>query len=91
MNAPYREEFRTVDDFLIAVVRAGISPHETDRRLRWATAAGANEGIPAEGGFGVPEDFALDLIEGVEEFASIYPLTDRQPMCVLKTSSVLIW
>jgi HK97 family phage major capsid protein len=80
MNAPiYAKDFATADEFLIAVVRAGLNqPH--DPRLRWSAAAGANESVPAEGGFLVQQDFALELIEAVEAFSTILRDTNRQPM-----------
>jgi HK97 family phage major capsid protein len=79
--AEYREEFATFDEFLIAVMRAGprLSAY-VDPRLRWANATGAEEVVPSDGGFLVPSDFTLGLLNGVETFATIYPDTDRQPI-----------
>jgi HK97 family phage major capsid protein len=83
MNAPiYREEFNSFEQFLRAVVAAGVHQGQpTDPRLRFAAPAGANEIIPSEGGFAVvPNDFAMDLLQRVENAATLYPLVDRQPI-----------
>lgn len=77
----YRDEFETAEEFLAAVVAAGGRPSaRADQRLRWASITGAGEIIPSDGGYAVPPDFALELIAGVEEFATVYPETDRQPV-----------
>jgi len=76
----YSEQFDSLGQFLLAVARAGMSPNDMDNRLRWSSAAGANESFPAEGGFAVPEDWASDLIAGVEDQSVLFALTDRQPI-----------
>ena len=53
-GAPPRSTFRSTDEFF-QIIHAGMS----DPRLY----AGMNEGVPAEGGFAVPEEFASQLLD----------------------------
>ena len=79
MTTPYSEPM-SGEEFLVAVAGAAMQGGQRDPRLRWSSAAGANEAIPSEGGFGAPTEVALDLLEGIEEYATLYPLVDRQPI-----------
>lgn len=79
MPATYREDFEGFGEFLGAVARAGDrAGANCDPRLRYAAITGLGEVIPSDGGFAVPSDFALALLDGVEQHATMYPATTRQ-------------
>lgn len=80
MNAPYAPPL-SFEETIVAVAQAGISGRGHPQ-LRWAAASGANEGIPAEGGFAVSGDTSQELIEGIDEWSTLYKETDRQPITV---------
>jgi HK97 family phage major capsid protein len=58
--------FKTAGEFFTAVKRAGTSPAETDKRLfSLKAAAGANEAVPSDGGFLVPQATASGILENM--------------------------
>jgi HK97 family phage major capsid protein len=81
MRADVQEQFDNFDSFLAAVVQYGASNGMAhDRRLVWASASGANESFPSEGGFLVPSDFAIELWERAYNTGILLSLCDRQPI-----------
>src|SRR5262245_52605480 len=81
MTAPYREEFATFEEFIVAVAQAAHSNGQhRDPRLFWSSALGSNEITPSEGGFLVQRDFTAELLAGVEAKSTVYPLTRRIPV-----------
>lgn len=74
--------FPTLGHQLLAIRNAGIPGGRVDERLHQiqASATGANETIPSEGGFAVQKDFNDVLLQGMMSQAVIAPLCRKSPI-----------
>ena len=74
--------FKSLGQYLTAVMQAGQNPHATDQRLLdiQAAALGLNEGVPSAGGFLVQTDFAAELLRAVYATGVLPGRTDRRPV-----------
>jgi len=73
--------FATFGDFLVACVRAERSSGRlVDPRLIQASASGASEAVPSDGGFLVQKDFSAELILRVYESGQIASRVRRIPI-----------
>ena len=85
----YRDEFKSLPDFLAAVVMAAPDGYDVrDQRLVWAAATGLNEAIPSEGAFLVPDEMATDLWQTVYDTGHLLGLCSRQPVTVGKSLEI---
>lgn len=58
--------FKSAGEFFSAVKHSAYHPYATDKRLvAMKAAAGANEGVPADGGYLVPKDIASDIYKAM--------------------------
>jgi HK97 family phage major capsid protein len=77
------KQFSDLGTFLQATVQFGINgSHQLDPRLKMEAVAGLNEGIPSEGGFAVPDQFAQQLWSKVYDTGRILSRCERQPITV---------
>lgn len=80
-NGKYRP-FRSFGEQLLAVYRSVKSPHQTDRRLLELdkrAVAGMSEGVGADGGFLLQDDYSTDLMTNAVKTGLIAPLCRRFP------------
>lgn len=70
--------FKDFGQFLRAVAVAAISPHRTDKRLKWgddnqqlAVATGMSESVPSDGGFLVQFDFITEILRRMYSIGAI--------------------
>lgn len=75
--------FKNFGSFLVATAEAakrGDLTGQTDKRLAYGKAAGANETIPSEGGFLVQEDFSYALLKLAHETGAIMSRVTEIPI-----------
>lgn len=73
--------FASLGEFLMATVRASRSEGRLiDQRLIQASASGASESVPSDGGFLVQKDFASELLQKVYESGQIASRVRRIPI-----------
>lgn len=75
--------FPTFGTFLKAVAdvsKAGDVMGQSDKRLVYGKAAGANETVPSEGGFLVQEDFSYQLLQLAHEMGAIMSRVTEIPL-----------
>lgn len=70
--------FRSLGDFLGSVIRSARE-HRVDPRLM-VRASGMSEGVPADGGFAVPPEFADGILTNVWQTGEVLKRVDRRPM-----------
>lgn len=84
-----RDSFQNLADYLVAVATAADAPSRADPRLAgtWtprpsfhAAASGANEAVPSDGGFAVPDEFMADLWNATYDSGRLLALCDVLPM-----------
>lgn len=74
--------FRSLGEQLLAVYRSSKNPHQADKRLLdldKRAVVGMNEGVGAEGGFLLQDDFSADLMRNAMEVGLIAPRCRRFP------------
>lgn len=78
------KRFSSFGDMMVAVAAAANSNGAArDPRLQWQTfqaASGASEGVGADGGFLVQQDFAAELLKLAHDSAVLAPRTRRIPI-----------
>lgn len=80
-NGKYRP-FRNIGEQLQMIRSAAKQPYATDQRLvkmNQRAAAGASEGVGADGGFLLQDDFSATLMKIAFESGTIAPLCTRMP------------
>ena len=74
------KRFETFGDQMAAVYRSYSPSHGVDPRLLSTRQSGLNEGVPAEGGFLVQQDFAAEMLKRVYETGVLYSRTRQIPI-----------
>lgn len=69
--------FRSMGEFSAAVHSAGLRGSVADSRLVRGSAAGANEGTGADGGYLVPPEYATGIIDLIQEQSVLLPRARR--------------
>ena len=69
--------FRSMGEFAAAVHSAGLRGAVADSRLVRGSAAGANEGAGADGGYLVPPEYATGIIDLIQEQSVLLPRARR--------------
>lgn len=75
--------FKSFGEQMVAIATVGMNKDHTgvsDKRLVYGKAAGANETVPAEGGFLVQEDFSTALLTAVRQTSDILPRVTNIPL-----------
>jgi len=83
-NSGDGKSFSSFGEMMVAVAQASNSNGaHRDPRLTWQTfqaASGHSEGVGADGGFLVQQDFAAELIKLAHDSAVLYPRTRKIPL-----------
>lgn len=76
-----QKQFKTLGEFMVAVVRAERSHgRQLDPRLIQAAASGASEAVPSDGGFLVQKDFSAELLKRTYATGQITQRVRRIPI-----------
>lgn len=74
------QPFKSIGEFFMAVKEAGLYPARENVKLRSLKATGMSEGIPADGGYLVPEQTASGIVERMLEGGQILPRVSMDPV-----------
>ena len=80
-KAARENPFKSIGEYFMAVKNAAVSPMETDKRLLpFKAPLGANEAIPSQGGFLVPQQVAAGVFERMYRTGTLLSMVTRDPV-----------
>ena len=80
-KAARENPFKSFGDFGMAVKNAELQPYNIDKRLLpYKAPLGANEAIPSQGGFLVPQQIAAGVFERMYKTGSLLGMVTRDPV-----------
>ncbi len=80
-KAARENPFKSAGEFFMAVKNAELQPYNTDKRLLpFKAPLGANEAIPSQGGFLVPQQVAGGIFERMYKTGSLLSMVARDPV-----------